>query len=508
MKQNAILIFTLVIGVAIGFVIRDQTLENTGADTKGHSEGFSSATQNQTPGKAAQPYQPGLSKAQPFSQNTPGIAIGGGSYAEQMNLALAEGSSRQKSYALERIFDTMTVDDAPFILMDIQALESRSERRNALTVFFEKFGTLDGYAAYELASSLKGRERGIASEAAMSGWADTDIYGAWNVAIDMMDDAGNGIWRKFEAQKVFTEMATQDPDMYLSYLNQHQGNRREIHNMVRFYMKAATETGQLKQYWENLEQSSNHGNREQVVENFFREWGSVESDEPLQAIAQLENEAEAEKALRGFLRGWTISDPERALDYVFQNLENPSVDKSVRDVVGNAFFQGSAEQNRELVARIQSSALPADTYSDVVQVISRSHPSLAMEMSETVENEEQRQQLQQRAIQSLAYSDLDAATDYFKQANTPEHKVRLFNALNWQLVERSDGGERLSALLQELPPGQQRTNAIQEALVRTSYRRNGRLSADYKETLLKIASTESNLSEDATRAMNSLTQAP
>ncbi|MBX2858199.1 MAG: hypothetical protein KTR17_06020 [Cellvibrionaceae bacterium] len=508
MKHSIIVAIALALGVIIGFIVRDQQLSisDTPAalqrSAQQHHSREHQASTTTAPRKTAAKNSLGLGLANQDQALAAEIT-----YADQISNALALKSNREKLLALERVFETLSSADAPFVLSDIQAIDAPFERRKAISVFFEKFGSIDGRAAYELAAELKGRERGIAAEAAMAGWAKEDVYAAWDLATDMMEDASSGIWRRFEAHKVFTEMAIQDPDNYLNYLNKQSGNQRQAHSMIRYYMDAAIETGQLQQYWKNLEQVPNQDNRDGIVEQFFREWGTLDPEQPLRAIEQIIGDREAETALRGFLNGWTVSDPESALDYAFQNLDTPSVNNSLKDMLSSAFYQGSADQNRQLVARIQSSDLTPETYRDTLQIISRTNPDLAMEMSNSVEDEQQRMELQQRAIQTLAHSDLDAATNYYEQANTAEQKARLFNSINWQLINRSDGGDRLSAMLEELPLGQPRTLAIQDAIFRASYRKE-RVNPNYRETLLKIASLETNLSEEAVKALDKLNQAP
>lgn len=454
------------------------------------------ATETQLP---AQSEPKGIARPEEVS---PEASTKAKSFSEQVEAATSYDSHRRQQYELERLFESMSADEAEGMLHNILEVSEPQLRGSLLRPFFVKWGELEGELAYATANELQGRDRSDGVSASLAGWAHTDVHAAWEVALPMIDEPSYRFTRL--ARGVVAEMAEQDPDVLLNLLAQDSSNQKYStfgYNLINQAFESDSQS-QLLSKFSVVDRAEDRNN---LVSQLFQRWGSLDTGAPLDALSKIEDPDEAKSALEGFLRGWVESDRDGALNYAFDNQADPAVQASFGSMIQSTFRFSTAKDNEALIARLENEGLLKELAPKIGSQLSFIQPEIGLRLAEAVEDPREKRQLQQQSLNGLARHDFDKARLYLDSIESVEERAGLVPNVSWALTNRSDGGEQLVALMDSFPAGKERTQIV-ERLLSSAGRPQMQLSDGYKEGLSMLAEGESELSDQAKESLSKLVE--
>lgn len=419
------------------------------------------------------------------------------SFAERVEQATSFDSYRRRQYEMELLFEDLTADEAEGVLADILEVKEPRLRGSLMRPFFVKWGELDGALAYATASELSGRDRNDGVSAALAGWSHTDVHAAWEVALPIIENSSSRFSRN--ARGVVAEMAKQDPDVLLKLLAE-DSSKQKYSSFGYSLINQAFENDQQTQLLAKLDVIENGEDRGKLVGQLFQRWGALDTEAPLDALGKIEDPEEAKNALEGFLRGWVESDREGALNYAFENQQDPAVQATFGSMLQRTLREGSRSENEELVSRLESQGLLGDLAPKLSRQLSFMQPEMGIRIAEAIEDPKERTKQLQMSLSGLARTDLDKARDYIESVESLEEKADFIPSVSSALASRSDGGAQLVLIMEGMPAGKERVKVI-ESLLRNASRSPERLSNGYKEGLTVLATSETELSKRAKEAL-------
>jgi hypothetical protein len=243
--------------------------------------------------------------------------------------------------------------------------------------------------------------------------------------------------------------------------------------------------------------------REEWISRIFSRWGETDSGAPLQAMREMSDQGVARKAMEGFLQGWMQADPTGAIDYAIANHAEPLVTDAVGPLMGNAFFQGTREENYELAARIAEAGLLDKAAPRMISAVTMSDPELALHMASLVSDPESSETLTRNAISQWAFHEFDAASAYVNQMPASDLKTRTIGVVSFAAMRREGGGAQIAAWMQDIPAGKERTKVV-EQLLAAAVNPHAEPKPGFLASLKEITTAESGLSEDAIKHRDKL----
>jgi hypothetical protein len=239
------------------------------------------------------------------------------------------------------------------------------------------------------------------------------------------------------------------------------------------------------------------------VAHIFRRWGETDSSAPLESLRTMSDPGLAKKAMEGFLQGWMQSDPSGALDYAIASHGEPLVTDAVGPLLQSALFQGTREENYELVARIAEGGLLEKTAPRIVGAVTMSDPELALHIASLVSDPDSRTTITQNAIAGWAVNQYGAAAAYISQMPNSDLKTKVVGMVGWAAMRREGGGAQIATWLREAPAGKERTKVV-EQLLATATNPYAELKPFVLTAIRDIALGESGLSDDAVKHRDKL----
>jgi hypothetical protein len=336
--------------------------------------------------------------------------------------------------------------------------------------------------------------------AAMTGWAKNDPFAAWEVAKKHVPGASLHTASQFSG--VVTELAKRDLNAAIAAYAI-ADNRWSRSMMQHSLMEAAFDTDQVPVLVDMARELEDPQEREEWMSNLFRRWGESDTGPPLEAMRGISDQGMAKKAMEGFLQGWMQADPTGAIEYAISNHQEPLVTDAVAPLLGNAFFQGTREENYDLAARIAEAGLLDKAAPRMVSAVAMSDPELALHMASLVSDPDASEMLTRNALGSWAQSEFDSATAYFDEMPSSDIKTKTIGIFAWAAMKREGGGGRIASWMNDVPAGKERTKVV-EQLLASATSPYAEPKPDFLAALKDIAAGEPGLSEDAVKQRDKL----
>ena len=277
-------------------------------------------------------------------------------------------------------------------------------------------------------------------------------------------------------------------------------------NMMSTIATAAVDSGQTESLLQRVYSMDNAQQRDQLTERIFSRWSETDTNAPLAALSKIENATIAETAMKGFMQGWMQSDREGALDYSFENQDDPMISNSFGEILRQAFYNGSKDENEALAQRMAEQGL-ADKYAQqVASSITVTNPELALVIAESVTNEKHRERIKNQTFSIWAHSNLSSALAGLAAIPDVSGRAKFAPSVAFSLARVSDGGEQLTKLFANIPAGKDRTKAIERIVSTTALNLSrGGTSQSYLSRLVQLAEDEEGLSDKAKEHLAKLT---
>lgn len=435
------------------------------------------------------------SQAQPAVSNIPDLTAS--TFRERFAIANAFESDKRRAYEIERIFESMTREDAPAILEIIMSDSLYHAPYGSVGPFFARWAALDPTAAFAGYETLAGNPANDALKYLMPVWAKSSPNEAWQKTLEIFQSPKPPRPTTDWVVSVLKNKVQSDPSAMFSFAMENPAHPL-ARSMNYTLASVARDSGNLPAYAAQVVTIEDPKQRQEWLKALYMNWASSDSDAALTHLKSLPDTADSHSAMVGYLTGWSRTDPSAALDFAIANPENEAALESFSSIFSMSVNQSSTtEEKRLVVDRIIDTGL-VDTHGQRISgFLSFSDPDLVMYLADHYTDPRQRERLQTITMRTWARNDYEAAKIYYETLSSPEDQSKLRPLLASQLYQQNNGGSQLAELWQSTPDKQERLALVENLLIE-SERNSARASKDYLEGLELIsAEYQDELSEKA-----------
>lgn len=426
-----------------------------------------------------------------FPQNDPSNRIE--TFDTRAEAAFAHSSQRRRDWEIERLFETMTAVEAPTLLQHILSNPEYHKPDSLLGSFFGKWGEIDGAAAFAAADALESRPQKDAQKYLFPAWARADVHAAWAASANYLSlprPPFNG-W----LSDVLEEMAKQSPGTVVEYANQSSDGRMKSF-VVEKSIRAISESGQFAGILSEIQGMKSQANQKEWAQKLFQSWASQNTDQALAAVHTLS--APEASAMEGLLVGWAAGDREAALDHLFANRNDSTVQNAQTAMIQSALQSGSESENLRLIERLQKAGMIVGAFSSF-RTISNRQPSVVLQAADHISDQQKADNLRSTAIINWSRTDFNSAFEHFDRISSPQSKANIMLDITRPAMRVPSPNFSLSKLYHSIPPGEERTQALEKLLNFGSHIGPG-LPQDLLKDLKDISESETQLSPAAEEA--------
>jgi len=400
-----------------------------------------------------------LSAAESNIERRP-VASVSGDLAKQVEEIATLEKGRESDFRWEEFLDTMTSGQTEEVLFELQGLAPGPRKRNLLSLFFKRWGQLEGENALDAAQSLKGRDRLTFMSQALAGWARIDGAKAWEVA---MKATNRGAKTSISLNPLLGEIAKSDVRLATEYyLELHKGRFHE--RTFKPIMDEAANTGNYAELLSFAAGDAQMENRDRFVEEIFERWGTFEFEAPLSALASLDDTTLVDRSMLGFMKGWASVDGEAALAYALENSADPMIENAIGPVAQILARSSTATEIVSLFEAIDDSAQKTKVLNSVVQEVAAADPLAAVGWAREMTDESLRSSSYAKILQTWARSDLESAKEFYFSGEM-DSKTKSRSLMGFIFAGRDKNSpDEIVRMVEALDPGEDRKKSLSQAV--------------------------------------------
>lgn len=340
----------------------------------------------------------------------------------QENLASSEGFNPND---IATWLPQLSAANAPQIHRLLSELPDSPEKNKALIQLFEKWGAVDGEAAFIAAhdSDSQNSQQNIAAAAA--GWAQYAPNQAWGT---LMEASNHGAIRKIPLAPALKEIASNDLSLAMRLL---QGISNESSQSIaaKPILELASSIYGFEYALAKAQELEDASLRGSLVQSLFETWSQTDLETSLEKLSGWDDPSLAKRSMKGVLQGWAANDGKSAFDYAAAQSSDPLFSDSLASVA-KIWLQGaSAFEAESIMADIAALSERDELISSLIGDLTAANPQSAIRLTESIENPMARNAAQYRAISQWTRNDLPAAQSYIfsnlDESNQATHMPRL-----------------------------------------------------------------------------------
>ncbi|MCB1120207.1 MAG: hypothetical protein KJT03_01555, partial [Verrucomicrobiae bacterium] len=414
---------------------------------------------------------------------------------------LASNDGVERNYWFQQYLNQLSPDNAMHILTELEALPKSSKRTDMLNKFFRKWGELAGVGAYQHALNYGGADGLSFQQFALEGWALRDPASAWET-FQSVSNNGNA-WNA-RIGPILGAVARSDLGLALQYVQDFKDPFRQQWVMGSI-ISVATELGQRNVLLQKVGSMEDKNQQSLLTETLFKEWGKVDNELSMQAVENLGDPAMVEAAMRGLMAGWATQDGKAALDYALQNADDPLYKELAVKVAQDWSRAMTPSEVGALIATINAAENRSQLMEAAIYSVASADPDRAVAWVQSIADIKQKNQLMSQVLWNMARSDYASAKTYFDQL--PDDEAR--STSSWAMVNSAVAtGQSLEdtlSLLEGYEDYKKRDSAMENLIYVATMADNLHKSKELRAELLKrVESSDSLEAEKREELLNRL----
>ncbi|MCH6257131.1 hypothetical protein MLD52_11275 [Puniceicoccaceae bacterium K14] len=401
-------------------------------------------------------------------------------------------NEHERNFRFQKYLEGMTAENALEYYEKISALPPSSQTSAFLRNFYLKWGEIDGPAAFAFAQDFNGRDRLRYISLSAKGWAKTDPTAAWE---SIMVASNNGSMWALNSRGAMRSIAQNDIQLATQLLSDVKGHQQKQF-MIRGIIEEATRTGDFGTLLEASMAQNDPQTRKSLISEIFKTWGGYETDAPLEALSKIADEETSTSAMKGFMEGWAAVDGSGAFAYALMNQDPPGMAGALESVSKAWARNVTSDEMENVMAQVSSIDDSDKLVRSVIYSVAQANPELALSWAEKTEDATIRSDTTGRALAMWAFSDIDAAENYYHSIDDEKAQANATWSIANSLMNQGDKGERIIALLNNYEDPAQLANALGSVTYAVANNENRANAPELQSTLIEMIHSNTELEDD------------